>query len=328
MPFHRFPTALQRALVPALLTGLLTLAGHAAAAPARPASPPTARASLPEGGAVSVTAPRPVPSAPAALPGTALPVPPAPALLLPAPLRLAHPLGDSYLLRPDCRAACPLVVVHHPHGRSADEMLERPHLRALYAELLAQGAAVLVSHDAGRTGWGSPTVLRYAAEVHAGAVKHFPWNGNTYALGLSMGGLPALLSAHTQPYRVQGVILIDAKVNLRESWEGTHDPRFEQHRREIEEAYRLPRGAVLPFGLDPLEYVHRAVPLLVISGDGDGIVDFWANGRTVFRRSQHPDSRLIELPGAHLSMSRFAPEVLAEVGAFLRGREARVLARR
>lgn len=260
------------------------------------------------------------PSLPSSLPTFA----PTPAPELPQVLPIWHRQGNSYLLKPStCAHGCPLVMVHHPHGRTASEMLERPHVLTLLSALLEGGAAVLLSNDAGRAAWGSPGALRYAAEVHSKAVKKLHWNGRTYAMGLSMGGLPALLSPHTQPYRVSAVILIDAKVNLRESWLEDHDPRFAQHRREISEAYGVPSGAVLPYGLDPLhDYTHR-LPLLVIGSTEDGIVDFERNSAALLARA--PQAKLLLLSGAHLSQSRFSPEIGRAVAEFVQRKEQTLL---
>lgn len=247
----------------------------------------------------------------------------------PPGVRIPHPAGDAFLLRPaTCAPTCSLVVVSHSRGMSAELSLARPHLRQLFATLTDAGYAVLVSNDAGPTSWGAPQALAYLADVRARAIKQFAFSGRTYNLGYSMGGLPALLSAYQGIYPVSGVMLLDAQVSLLNVWQG-HNAAF---RDEVTAAHALSVRDPLPFGRDPLlDYSgprERQLPVFVAGSAHDQTVAFTPNGRALFARSTSAHSRLLELPGAHLSASHFGGVFADGVLLFLNGLEHAALTAR
>lgn len=263
--------------------------------------------------------PLPVTSSGAVAPRTSTPdVPPSPQPDLPGPLRFAHPLGDAFLFRPaGCTPACPLVVVSHSRGMTAEVSLTRPHLRAVYGRLLGAGYAVLVSNDAGPTTWGAPQALTYLAQMRAQAIQSFPFNGRTYNFGYSMGGLPALLTAYLPVYPVSGVVLLDAAVNLQDVWT-SENAAF---RADIGAAYSLPLDAPLPPARDPYNDFAAPeaarLPLLVAGSADDRVVPFARHGEPLLARNTSPQSRLLRLTGAHLGGSHFGPVFVDEMLAFL-----------
>ncbi|THF84994.1 alpha/beta hydrolase [Deinococcus sp. KSM4-11] len=258
----------------------------------------------------AVTASPPSPTAP----GSAVPVADG---RVSEPLRLPHPLGDAFLYTPTaCAPTCPLVVVSHSRGMTADLSLTRPHLTALYARLQGAGYAVLVSNDAGPTTWGAPQALTYLADMHARAVRLFPFDGHTFTFGYSMGGLPALLTAYAGVYPVSGVMLLDAQVSLEDAWRGGN-PTFMA---DIAAAHGLRPGEALPPGRDPArDYpgAGTALPLLVAGSAADSAVSFARNGEVLYAANTSPESRLLHLDGPHLGGTHFGPAFADELLAFL-----------
>ena len=248
--------------------------------------------------------------------GATSPTPPP--IPLPEALRFPHPLGDSFLLRPgSCTPACPLVVVSHSRGISAELSLTRPHLRSLFARLTDAGYAVLLSNDAGPTSWGAPQALTYLADMRERAVRTFPFNGRTYAFGYSMGGLPALLTAYKGIYPVSGVVLLDAQVNLLDVWQG----RNTVFSAEVTAAHGLKASEPLPLGQDPYSDFPgpdaRRLPLLVAGSAQDQVVSFGRNGQALFERNASPESHLLFLTGPHLGASHFGDALQNDVLSFL-----------
>lgn len=233
-------------------------------------------------------------------------------------VRIAHPLGDSFLLKSDrCVTRCPLVVVSHSRGMTAERSMERPWLREMFGAFNAAGMAVLVSNDAGPKTWGERTVMQYLQEVHARAVYLFPYNGSTYTLGYSMGGLPALLSAYQKVFPVSGVMLIDARVNLLDAWQSWDAPR----RQEIALAHGVNERDPLPLGADPLNDYSEAevghLPVLVVGSAEDDVVPFHRNGELLMQRHRAPESRLVRVSGPHLGASHVGPDVSRELVTFV-----------
>ncbi|WP_245557546.1 alpha/beta hydrolase family protein [Deinococcus peraridilitoris] len=236
----------------------------------------------------------------------------------PGERRIAHPLGDAYLLQPErCNPSCPLLIVSHSRGMSASESMTRPHLQRMFERFTRAGFAVLVSNDAGARSWGQPASLMYLSQIRERAIRKFLFNGNTYTFGYSMGGLPATLSAFRRVFPVMGVVLLDARVNLLDAWQGSDPGR----RHEIAEAYGVPVSGALPFGADPYHDYHapeyHALPVFVAGSPDDRTVVFAQNGEALFLRSSTPDSQLLRLKGPHLGGSHFDDEVTSSMVTFL-----------
>ena len=234
-----------------------------------------------------------------------------------APIRLPHPLGDAFLLLPTaCATTCPLVVVSHSRGMTADLSLTRPHLMALYGRLQNAGYAVLISNDAGPTTWGAPQALTYLGDMHARATRLFPFDGHTFNFGYSMGGLPALLTAYAGVYPVSGVMLLDAQVNLHDAWQGGNAT----FTADIAAAHGLRPADPLPPGRDPArDYpgAGAALPVLVAGSDADSAVSFARNGVALYTANTSPESRLLRLAGPHLGGTHFGPALIDPMLDFL-----------
>ncbi|MFB9994217.1 alpha/beta hydrolase family protein [Deinococcus oregonensis] len=262
-----------------------------------------------------------------------------PALPTPAPSVAAHhsPVpsetvtlnrlsGPSFLRIPDtCQIqACALVVVAHPRGQSAERLHMSPQVNVLIQALLDASFAVLLSDDGGANTWGSPAALDQVAGLHADAVSQFDWNGRTYALGLSMGGLLALRSALPgSPYLVSGVALIDGWADLRSAWGGSVARRI-----EIADAYGL--GAAPPEpSLNPLTEVmtHPPFPLFVAASPDDAVVSMKTNADILYSRAEAGVSDWVMLTGPHLGGNRFSPTLARHLAGFFGRLEARELAR-
>ncbi|GGR44558.1 hypothetical protein GCM10008959_02000 [Deinococcus seoulensis] len=213
----------------------------------------------------------------------------------------------SYLQAPaGCpERACPLVVVSHPRAQTAERLRDSPQVGTLIEALLRANYAVLLSSDGGPVTWGSPSALSTVGVAHATATRRFHWNGRTYALGLSMGGLMALRSALPgSPYQVSGVALIDAWVDLDRAW-GSDLVR----RSEINTAYR-PDARPIP-DLNPMVKVLAAppMPLFIVNSLDDTTVKASLNTDRLLGHAQQGVSEFIPLSGPHLGGNRFSPAV-------------------
>ncbi|MVN87389.1 alpha/beta hydrolase [Deinococcus sp. HMF7620] len=252
--------------------------------------------------------------------------PPPPSLDIPATppawVSLGAPDAPSWLQAPATCAArpCSLVVVSHPRGQSAERLRDSPQVGVLTSTLLQGGFAVLLSSDGGPATWGSPAALSELGATHAAATRRFAWNGRTFALGLSMGGLMALRSALPgAPYPVSGLALIDAWVDLDQAY-GTAVTR----RTEIQTAYTV--SGALPAALNPLVAAQTAPrqPLLTVFSEEDQTVPHATNSARLFEVfGRHPDSVQLRVSGAHLGGNRFTPELGAHLAAFFGRLEAR-----
>ncbi|MFC4639279.1 alpha/beta hydrolase family protein [Deinococcus hohokamensis] len=258
----------------------------------------------------------------------AVPVPaPVPEPARGAPVQALDVLGvRSYLLVPGrCpTGGCALVVVSHPRAQDAARMLRSTGVPVLTGALLQAQFAVLLSGDGGPTTWGSPDALAEVAQAHLEATGRFRWNGRTYALGLSMGGLMALRSALPgSPYAVSGVALIDGWSDLRGAW-GSAMTR----REEINAAY----GLLTAPGpeLDPLQQAYLApmLPLFVAASPDDTTVPARSNGERLFTLAHPALSEYVPLTGPHLGANRFSADMARRLSAFFQRLEQGVTARK
>lgn len=247
-------------------------------------------------------------SAPAALPAA-----PAPKVQI---FRLDQPDGPSFLLVPESCVLdlrCPLMVVSHPRGQTAEHLSSSPAFASYAAALTRSNCAVLFSNDSGPTPWGVPAALASLADLQARSTELFQFNGRTYAFGVSMGGLMALRSAQQGPYPVLGVVLLDAWADLQGAW-----AMLGRHRVEVEEAYGTSE-APSP-GLDPMVLAETLpkLPLFIIGSPNDNAVPFGGNGLRLFDRAAEPGvSQLVMVSGPHLGGSHFAPALAQRVANFL-----------
>lgn len=233
-------------------------------------------------------------------------------------LRLPHTDGDAFLWVPhDCaKKACSMMVVSHSRGNTSYATLEKPHLMSFFQNFVEEGVAVLISNDAGPNTWGNEKSLLYLKSIWIEASKSFHFNGKTYALGYSMGGLPASLSVQRQLYPVTALILMDARVNMLGAYGGADASRAE----EIKVAYQAPEGTTEMALHDPmLENFKSSIPMMVIGSKDDRTVPFADNGEKFYRlHGNNPDSVKLLLPGGHLHMNRWAPETARDILLFMK----------
>ncbi|MDO4264281.1 MAG: alpha/beta hydrolase [Deinococcus sp.] len=223
------------------------------------------------------------------------------------PSLLAVP--DHCLIR-----ACALVVVSHPRGQTPERLRSSPQFTQLRDALVGGRFAVLLSSDGGPLSWGSPQGLKHVAEAHRQAGELFYWNGRTYALGLSMGGLMALRSALPgSPYAVSGVALIDGWVNLSAAWQS--DP---SRQGEIRQAYGDVTSLAAAQKHDPLPLALKSAPLavLAVSSPDDKLVPASKNADLLVWHPPLPSSGQVKLTGPHLGGNRFGRPVGAALRQF------------
>ncbi|MDV6374553.1 alpha/beta hydrolase family protein [Deinococcus arenicola] len=207
---------------------------------------------------------------------------------------------------------CPLIVVSHPRNQTAARVRDSASVRVLMDALLAAHFAILISGDGGPSTWGSPKALKEVGQVHALALKRFSWNGRTYALGLSMGGLLSLRSAlPTSPYRVSGVALIDPWTDLRGAW-GSAVSR----RNEINAAYGTTTAPTA--SLDPMLQVFKTsyLPLFVAASTGDKTVPAVPNGERLYPHASLGVSEFVPLTGPHMGGNRFSSSMAQKLAGF------------
>lgn len=212
--------------------------------------------------------------------------------------------------------ACPLVVVSHPRGQTPERLHQSASFKVLLGALLKANHAVLLSSDGGPTTWGSPLAFEEVADTHGQALQHFHWNGRTYALGLSMGGLMALRSAlSSSPYPISGLALIDAWANLDVAW---HTSPARQ--KEIKAAYATQTA---PKNMLPLLARQPHLPMLVFASPDDQVVPWKQNSKQVFQYAEAHYSEFVTLDGPHLGGNRFSPEVAGQLVGFFQRLEQR-----
>lgn len=259
------------------------------------------------------------PAASAPPSGWVLPLP-----QVPDTVKLDGHLGPSFLrVPPACYwRECALVIVSHPRGQSAERLRESAQVGVLVDALLEVPFAVLLSDDGGPTTWGSPAALAQVAGLRREAAEHFAWNGRTYALGLSMGGLLALRSALPgSPYPVSGVALIDGWADLRGAWKTSA-----RRRQEIAEAYGL--SSEPPVALNPLVQaeLNPPLPLFVLVSPEDTTVPARSNGERLYARAQPGVSAFVKVSGPHLGANRFSPVIAHQLAAFFERLETQATA--
>ncbi|GAA5500959.1 hypothetical protein Dxin01_00687 [Deinococcus xinjiangensis] len=210
---------------------------------------------------------------------------------------------------------CALIVVSHPRGQTPERLRHSPQFSRMTETLLQGRFAVLLSSDGGPLNWGSPKALEEVGELHHEALKVFDWNGHTYALGVSMGGLMALRSTLSgSPYSVRGLALIDPWVNLTAAWKSS-----ETRQQELLKAYGQPPSAAL----NPLTLAlaERPIPLWVASSPDDQVVPERQNAALLHSHAAAGYSQVRPLTGPHLGGNRFTPKVASSLLSFFQALE-------
>jgi hypothetical protein len=217
---------------------------------------------------------------------------------------------------PRCRKArCPLVIVSHGRGGQALDGITHPPFDTLVDAIDVQGYVLLLSNDGGKETWGSPGALAYNRRVYQAALPHFQGDGRVYTLGISMGGLPATLTAYRQTLgvKVRATAIVAGRVNLRDAVR-TSVRRAASVRR----AY----GAVGLAGYDPVNdfatFQGRRTPLMTVVSPQDTAVRSAANGVRLAQlaRGAGADVRVIGVQGPHLSRGYMNADVGRQIALF------------
>ncbi|BDP44598.1 alpha/beta hydrolase (plasmid) [Deinococcus aetherius] len=229
------------------------------------------------------------------------------------------PQGAAQLVVPGrCRkASCPLVIVSHGRGGQALDGITHPPFDTLVDAVDAQGYVLLLSNDGGRETWGSPGALTYIRRVYRAAQPHFQGDGRVYTLGISMGGLPATLTAYRQTLgvKVRATALVAGRVNLSDAVRTSA-----RRAASIRRAY----GAVSLAGHDPVNdfatFRGRRTPLLTVVSPQDTAVRSAANGVRLahLARAAGADVRVIQVQGPHLSRGYMNADIGRQIALFFK----------
>ncbi len=235
--------------------------------------------------------------------------------------RASRPIPDpqgaaQLVVPPRCRQArCALVIVSHGRGGQALDGVTHPPFDTLVDAIDVQGYVLLLSNDGGRETWGSPGALAYIKRVYQAARPHYQGNGRLYTLGISMGGLPATLTAYRQTLGVpvQATALVAGRVNLKDA------VRTSQRRgQSVRRAY----GGGSLSGHDPVndfaQFSGRLTPLLTVVSPQDTAVPSAANGERLaaLARRAGADVQVLQVRGPHLSGGYMNASIGRQIGEF------------
>lgn len=230
---------------------------------------------------------------------------------------IPDPLGDAQLVVPaTCRSTrCPLVIVSHGRGGQALDGVTHAPLDTLLDALDTQGYVLLLSNDGGPTTWGNPAALASIRRVYRAAQPHVQGNGRVYTLGISMGGLPAVLTAYQGMLGVpvQATAIIAGRVNLQDAV-----------RTSVRRAASIRRafGALDLFSADPVNgfrrFPGRRTPLLTVVSPQDTAVNSRTNGLRLAQlaRQAGADVQIISVKGPHLARGYVNAEIGRQIARF------------
>lgn len=236
------------------------------------------------------------------------------------------PEGASLLVRSREERPRPLVIVSHCLGRDPWDQISARSYDRVFTHLADAGYALLLSYDAGTDTYGNDRALAYNRRVARRAAEAFDWDGRILTLGISMGGLPALLAAYrgTLDRPVDAVALIAGVADLAAVHTAPAD-----RRRRIEDAYgRGRRGWSFErasAGHDPLgsfdDWPNRATPVLAVASPQDSVVPISAHAEPLVARSRAAgaESGLVEASGPHVGRGHFTERIAAAIVRFFDG---------
>lgn len=234
-------------------------------------------------------------------------------------LILPDATGESHLVVPPVcwRRTCPLVIVSHGRGGQASDGRDRKPFNAMLSAIDAQGFVLLLSSDGGGDTWGSPAGLNTLRRAYRAALPRFRHDGRVYTLGVSMGGLPAALTAyrHTLGFSISAVAVVGGWVNLRNAVRTS-----KSRTRAVEAAY----GRASRRGHDPVGdfggFVGKRTPLLVVSSPQDRSVAGNRNGLLLVKlaRKAGAQTKVIAVTGAHMNRRYVNAEIGQQIGEFFR----------
>lgn len=241
----------------------------------------------------------------------------------PRVLTVPDPAGDAILVVPArCeREACPMLVVSHRFQGAPEHgvnFVGNPTYARFLDRFQRAGYALLLSADGGPETWGNEAALGNASRVWDAASRLFDFTGETFTLGVSMGGLPATLLGLYERIPVLGTILVAAVADLGDA--ASRNPTLGA---SLLRAYGLSDRASVPADHDPVRVAARpdgvVPPVLAIASRSDATVPFGPNSEAFVAAAaaREPRSRLLEVTGPHLSGAHFADAVADEAVAFL-----------
>ncbi|QFP76068.1 hypothetical protein [Deinococcus sp. AJ005] len=232
-------------------------------------------------------------------------------------LILPDPAGDSQLVVPPVcwQRKCPVVIVSHGRGgQASDGSIHKP-FDAMLDAIDVQGFVLLLSSDGGRETWGSPAALNTLRRAYQASLPRFQHDGRVYTLGISMGGLPATLTAYrrTLGMPINAVALVAGRVNLHDAVQTS-----KSRGRSVAAAFA---GASIR-GYDPVNdfsrFVGTKTPLLVVSSPQDQAVNGTRNGLLLaaLARKVGTQTREIGVMGPHLNRQYVNADIGRQIGAF------------
>ncbi|WP_019012030.1 alpha/beta hydrolase family protein [Deinococcus aquatilis] len=232
---------------------------------------------------------------------------------------IADPGGAAQLIVPArCRTApCALVIVSHGRGGQALDGVTHPPFDTVVDAIDSQGYVLLLSNDGGKETWGSPRALASVRRIYQAAQAHFQGNGRVYTLGISMGGLPATLTAYrrTLGIPIRAVALVAGRVNLQ-------DARRTSVKRA--QSIGLAYGTAPLTGHDPVNdfasFPGRLTPLLTVVSPQDTAVASTPNGERLaaLARRAGADTQVVTVQGPHLSSGYMNANVGRQIALFFK----------
>lgn len=236
-------------------------------------------------------------------------------------LTLSDIRGDADLLIPaDCSLRkCPLIIVSHGREAKPTNELRSPEFHKLFDVLTKNNYVVLLSEDAGPETWGNDAALNYIMRMFKQAKARFLWNGGVFTIGISMGGLPAILTAYRQTLGipVKAIALIAGRVNLLDAFVGPKDRSA-----DIDKAYSTSFYTSKEYAHDPIadfySYIGNKTPVLAIVSSQDDVVNSKNNGELLVKKSKKlgVESNVYSVEGQHLGSGYLNAEVATKIVSF------------
>ncbi len=232
------------------------------------------------------------------------------------------PLGPSILVVPrDADATRSLVVVSHCLGRTPFDQIEWMVFERLLQPLAEAGHALLLSYDGGKETYGNDLALDYNRRVVDRVAAQRPLGLTLLTLGISMGGLPALLAAFrgTLQRPIAATAIVSAVTNLGKIHEAPPERRARVNAaydsKTPEEFRRASRGH------DPVgDFAHigTTTPIIAIASRRDEVVPLEIHSEPLIdlSRAIGSPSRLIKVDAPHIGEDYFTPRVAESVVSF------------
>ncbi|HEX2864502.1 MAG TPA: prolyl oligopeptidase family serine peptidase, partial [Deinococcales bacterium] len=178
--------------------------------------------------------------------------------------------------------------------------------------------ALVLSSDGGPRTWGNPAAQASLHRAWTKATNEFRYDGRTFTLGLSMGGLTAALVTLQDVVPSRGLVLVAPRLNVREAVDGPDRERAA----ELRAAHHLTPGEAFPAGFDPINEFEKLAkvrpPAFIVVSEQDRTVNAWTNG-IAFAQLLGAKARLQVVTGGHLGSGMLNAAVGAEAARFLDG---------